>query len=107
MNQIEQVGLGLTIVLALAFYIRLIILQYDKTKRMNAQAHKLNKGKKDIKKPQTPFFFGLRVTSWPWVIAACALLVAGAVMSAIPNATTPFWWLPIDGGIVILFFFLK
>jgi hypothetical protein len=108
MNQIEQVGLVITIILVLAFYLRLIILQYGKARRINSKAQQAKKGKKNENKPpQIPFFFGVRVTSWPWVIAACALLIAGAVMSAIPNVTTPFWWLPVDGGIIILWLFLK
>ena len=46
MTQIEQVGLVITIVLALAFYLRLILLQYGKSKRANAQVKQMKKGKK-------------------------------------------------------------
>ena len=105
--QIEQVGLVITIVLALAFYLRLIILQYGKSKRANAQVKQMKKGKKVEQKPLTPFFFGVRVVNWPWVIAACVLMVAGGFMSAIVNPTTPFWWVPMAAGIVILWIFVK
>jgi hypothetical protein len=107
MNQIEQYGLIFTIVMVLAFYLRLIILQYGKAKRINAKAQQMKKGKKEEKQGQIPFFFGVRVVSWPWVIAALALMGVGAVMAAIPNITTPFWWLPMNAGIIILWIFLK
>ena len=107
MNQIEPVGINLTIILVVAFYIRLMIMQYDRSKRAKARAQTGKKALIVNPRNQIPFFFGVTVISWPWVIAACVLLVAGAVMSAVPNITTPYWWLPLDSGIVILWFFLK
>ena len=108
MTQIEQVGIVLTIILALAFYVRLLVSQYNKARHLQLKAQAGKKGKNNPPKPaRSPFLFDVRVLSWPWVIAGCALLVVGAFMSTIPNITTPFWWLPVDGGIVILWFFLK
>ena len=108
MMQLEQNGVVITIVLVVAFYLRLAIRQYNRAKHPANIPNKKKKGKKDANElPALPFFFGARVASWRWVIAACVLLAAGATTSTISNITTPFWWLPVDTGIIILWFVLK
>jgi len=108
MIQFEQIGIFLTVGLVVAFYMRLAIRQNSRRKQQaTIQNNRKTKGKKKENELQAmPFFFGARVASWPWVFAACIFLMTGGSMSIFISPVTPFWWLPVDIGIIILWIFL-
>jgi hypothetical protein len=99
-------GLTIVIVAVLIFYLRLIIIQRERAKRikqMTASEGKKRKGSQA--QPAAPSFSILSHRRSDWIIAGLGVLgiIVGIMLYAgwllIP-AVQPYWWIPISLGIV-------
>ena len=103
-------GTIVTIVAVVLFYIRLVILQSQKSRSLSASdstppSGRRSKGKKKSEKKSE--FFKFHISSWPLVIAGVVTISAGALLNAIsPFGATvnALWWIPVSIGIVLLAF---
>jgi sterol desaturase/sphingolipid hydroxylase (fatty acid hydroxylase superfamily) len=102
-------GTIVTIIAVVLFYIRLIILQRQKSQALATSGASTSGKKSRAKKKgnKQSDFFKFHISSWPLVIAGVITISAGALL----NAISPFgpqinqlWWIPVSIGIVLLAF---
>lgn len=107
-----DVGMIVTIVVVLLFYLRLIIGQRGRTNKAREQysavSEKANAKKKKNKNSPEPRVrwenVGVRVRSW-WLIGVAALLIAFGVVIYVTGFLGPSWsaawWVPLNVGIIV------
>lgn len=103
-------GAVITIMAALFFYLRLIVLQRKKAKLLASTARdgNIKRGTpKDTRltSPKEKNYLSLRYSS-PYILGMGILLItAGAVLSAAPwfiPEVKAFWWIPVTIGILLM-----
>ncbi len=110
-------GTIIAIVASLIFYLRLIVVQRQKVKRMRtvkSQAQTLKGKEKSAAKTQArrPIDqqLGFEIVSW-WMIAVSILMVlSGALIYAVDwfgPGVRPLWWIPFTVGIILLGFSVR
>ncbi len=110
-------GTIVAIAAALIFYLRLIIIQRQKVKRMNftkRQAQSLKgKGKKQAKsQANRPIQqqLGFEIVSWYMVGTSVLLVLFGALISAVDwfgPGVRPLWWVPVTAGFILFTFSIR
>ncbi len=101
-----DIGLAVIVGAVLIFYLRLIIIQRQRVKQVNAQAQASSKKKK--KAPQIAPVARYSILSQnkrDWIIAGAGvvLMIAGIILNRgiIPHPVAhSLWWLPLSIGIV-------
>ena len=107
-----DLGTILVVVAVLIFYLRLILLQWGKSRRLRDLQTIQPKTKKGVvAAPRTPAadVMRFRFGNIYFVMLAIALMIGGAVMVGIPSipvAVRSFWWLPTTIGIVLFGFMI-
>jgi hypothetical protein len=104
-----SIGVIITILAVVLFYVRLGYLQLGKERRAKEYEEdvKRNKGKKGKNKPgeKPAGRYSIEVKSIPWVIISIVLVVLGVLINSDPAifpAAKDFWWVAVVAGIVIL-----
>jgi hypothetical protein len=99
-------SLAIIIVAVLIFYLRLIVLQRERAKRVKQQALTSRQSKaKDPKKTSALGYSILSQNKHDWVIAGIgiALIIIGILLNVkiIPvSLAQTYWWLPVAIGII-------
>ena len=96
-------GLAVVILAVLVFYLRLIILQRQRVKRLASSHETTKKGKP--KEPASPDYsiFSRRGSDRIIGMLGIAAMVAGALLYAGLPTWEPgntYWWIPAAGGVV-------
>lgn len=109
-------GTIFTIVVVTLFYLRLIVLQWGKARRLRAAneasraAVKTGKGKKPAPPINSSMMMGVHFTNKYLVALAIVLMLLGAAMAAVPQLSTAvrdLWWIPLNIGIGLFAFLIK
>lgn len=100
-------GTIIAVAAALIFYLRLIILQRHKANRMMNQQKPTsgNSGKLSSGKQRWEPQPGLHIVSWFLLGMGVALILLGALMTALPifgQTARDLWWLVLTIGILLL-----
>jgi hypothetical protein len=101
-------GTIIAVAAALIFYLRLIILQRHKANRTQMNQQKStsgNLGKKSSGKQGLETQAGFRIVSWYLLGMGVALILFGALMTALPifgQTARDLWWLVLTIGILLL-----
>lgn len=103
-----DVGMIVTIVVVLLFYLRLIVGQRQRTKTARLQyeavAQKAKK-KKNIADPQVKWEnVGVHVRSWLLFAVGAVLIIFGAVVYGtrfLGPSLSAAWWVPVNVGIIV------
>ena len=109
---INTIGTAFVVMTALVFYVRIMMLQQNKSRQRMAafvngrqeKSAKQNKAKKEVVSG------GVRVIHWGWMLAAIVLILLGAALaglSNLPQNIKDFWWLPVSAGIIMMTFNFK
>lgn len=106
-----DIGTVIAVAAALIFYLRLIVLQRQKVKRMRLIQTQAGKGKtKDRAQEPARQQPGFEIASWRLVAAGIVLIVAGALVSYVDwfgAEARSLWWIPITLGILLLGFSVR
>jgi hypothetical protein len=106
-------GTIVVIVVVLLFYLRLILLQWGKSRRLRDLQTILPKSKKGqpaAVRPSTAEVMRFRFGNIYLTVLAIVLMVAGALMVAIPSLDPQIrqlWWLPVSLGVVLFGFMIR
>lgn len=95
-------GTMIAVAAALLFYLRLIVVQRQRSKQIARNSTR--QAKKTALPPQVPALFVIRN---PILVGAGVLLIAvGAVISIVPAYAASFgaswWWVPVTLGILLM-----
>ncbi len=110
-------GTIVAIAAALIFYLRLIVVQRQKVKRMKlvknqAQTQKGKSGKQARSQARRPIDqqLGFQIVSWYLIGASILLVLLGALIYAVDwfgPGVSPLWWIPFTVGILMLGFSVR
>ena len=107
-------GTVIAVAAALIFYLRLIILQRQRVKRMRIayQAQSSKRKKKANRQEQQSIVesLGLKIISWYALSAGIVFIILGAVISIAPwlsSSVRELWWVAVTLGILVLGFTVK
>jgi hypothetical protein len=105
-------GTVITIAVVLMFYLRLMLLQWGKSKRFKVLLEREKKKGKNPKKLQADLqqHLGIKVISWPLITFGLALVVAGASVRAIPGVSaeiSQYWWVMVSTGVLFSSFSIR
>ncbi|MCE1253611.1 MAG: hypothetical protein LWX83_08705 [Anaerolineae bacterium] len=108
---INTIGTSFVIIVALIFYVRIVLLQQNKSgKRLEAYSKNRAKGSNTKKRATGVESAGVRVINWGWMTAAIIVILLGAAVAGLPNLPQnikDFWWIPVSAGIIMMAFNFK
>lgn len=95
-----EIGTIVAVAAALLFYLRLILLQRQRTKQL-AEDHSKGNKKTNRVNPNANWVV---IKNWYLVGLGIALILAGALLSAVPAAAAyrAYWWIPVTAGILLM-----
>jgi len=107
-----DLGTIVTIVVVLMFYIRLMLLQWGKARRLKILIEREKKKGKNPKKFQAELQQNLavKVVSWPLIIFGFVMIVAGGAVraiSGIPVEFSQYWWVLVSTGVLVSSFAIR
>ena len=106
-------GTIVVVVVVLLFYLRLMLLQWGKSKRLRDLQTILPKSKKGqpaASRPSTAEVMRFRFGNIYLTLLGIALMIAGALMAAIPGLAVPvrqLWWIPTSLGVILFGFMIR
>lgn len=106
-------GTIVVVVVVLLFYLRLILLQWGKSRRLRDLQTILPKSKKGqpvAERPSTAQVMRFRFGNIYLAVLGILLMIAGALMVAIPGMDVQirqWWWLPTALGVILFGFMIR
>jgi len=111
------IGTIIAVAAALIFYLRLIIIQRQKVKRMkfiqnqaHSQSGKVKKKAQELAQRPIQQQLGFVIVSWYMVAASLILVLFGALISYVDwfgPGVRPLWWIPVSVGFILFSFSVR
>ena len=105
-------GTIVTIVVVLLCYVRLMLLQWGKARRLRSLVEREKKKGKNTKKIEAELQknLGVKVTSMPLITFGLVMILAGGIIRAVPSVPAEFsqyWWMLVSSGVLMSAFAIR